>query len=68
MSDIFQIVFLVLLLAITVLLLMLLKRSSRAGFEMLASRLDSFEKTQERIERAVREEGGQSRDELTKSG
>ena len=67
MSDIFQIVSLVLLLAMTVLLLMLLKRSSRAGFEMLASRLGGFEKTQERIERATREEGAQSRDELNKA-
>src|SRR5687768_735106 len=67
MSDILQIVSLVLVLAITVLLLMLLKRSSRAGFEMLASRLDGFEKTQERIERATREEGAQSRDELNKA-
>ena len=67
MSDIFQIVSLVLLLAITVLLLMLLKRLSRAGFEMLASRLDGFEKTQERMERGTREEGAQSRDELNKA-
>ena len=67
MSDIFQIVSLVLLLAITVLLLMLLKRSSRARFEMLASRLDGFEKTQERVERATREEAAQSRDELNKA-
>jgi len=58
---------LVLLLAAVVLLLMLLRKSSQTNAAVLASRLDSFEKTQERIERAVREEVAQSRDELSKA-
>jgi DNA recombination protein RmuC len=46
---------------------MLLKKASQTNTVVLASRLDSFEKTQERIERAVREEVAQSRDELGKA-
>jgi DNA recombination protein RmuC len=57
----------VLLLAVVVLLLMLLRKASQTNAAALASRLDSFEKTQERIERAVREEVSQSRDELGKA-
>jgi DNA recombination protein RmuC len=55
----------VLLIVSAVLLLVLLKRTSRV--DGLASRLDAFEKAQERTERAVREEVAQSRDELGKA-
>jgi DNA recombination protein RmuC len=58
---------LALLAAAVIVLLILLKRSSQADAPMLASRLDAFEKAQERIERAVREEVAQSRDELGKA-
>ena len=67
MTDFLLIGGLVLLLAVVVLLLMLLRKASQTNTTMLASRLDSFEKTQERIERAVREEVAQSRDELGKA-
>jgi DNA recombination protein RmuC len=55
----------VLLIAAVVLLLVLLRKASRV--DVLASRLDAFEKAQERTERAVREEVAQSRDELGKA-
>jgi DNA recombination protein RmuC len=55
----------VLLIAVVVLLLMLLRKAPQV--DVLASRLDAFEKAQERTERAVREEVAQSRDELGKA-
>jgi DNA recombination protein RmuC len=55
----------VLLIVAAVLLLVLVRRASRV--DVLASRLDAFEKAQERTERAVREEVAQSRDELGKA-
>jgi len=45
------------------LLLMLFRKASQADASVLFPRLDSFEKTQERTERAVREEVARSRDE-----
>jgi len=66
-TDILLIVIVVLLVATVALLLMLLKKASQAGTSVLASRLDAFEKAQERTERAVREEGAQSRDEQGKA-
>ena len=65
MTDILLIIAVVLLIAAVVLLLMLLRRSSQV--DVLPSRLDAFEKAQERTERAVREEVAQSRDELGKA-
>ena len=65
MTDILLIVAVVLLLAAVGLLLMLLRKPSQV--DALASRLDAFEKAQERTERAVREEVAQSRDELGKA-
>jgi DNA recombination protein RmuC len=66
-TDILLIVIVVLLVATVALLLMLLKKASQADTSVLASRLDAFEKAQERTERAVREEGAQSRDEQGKA-
>ena len=67
MTDILLIVALVLLVVVVALLLALLRKSSQADASVLASRLDAFEKAQERTERAVREEAAQSRDELGKA-
>jgi len=64
-TDILLIIAVVLLIAAVVLLLMLFRRSSQV--DVLPSRLDAFEKAQERTERAVREEVAQSRDELGKA-
>jgi DNA recombination protein RmuC len=49
------------------LLIVLLMKTSKVGSPMLESRLDAFEKAQERTERAVREEVAQSREELGKA-
>jgi DNA recombination protein RmuC len=61
------IVTVVLLVVVMALLVSLLVKTSKVGFPMLGSRLDAFEKAQERTERAVREEVAQSRDELSKA-
>jgi DNA recombination protein RmuC len=61
------IVTLVLLVVVVTFLLVLLVKTSKVGSPMLDSRLDAFEKAQERTERAVREEVAQSRDELGKA-
>jgi transcriptional regulator of heat shock response len=61
------IVTLVLLVVVVVLLIALLMKTSKVGSPMLDSRLDAFEKAQERTERAVRDEVAQSRDELGKA-
>jgi DNA recombination protein RmuC len=66
-ADTLLIAALVLLIAIVVILLRLPKMSSQTTASVLAPRLDSVEKTQERTERAVREEVAQSRDELGKA-
>jgi DNA recombination protein RmuC len=65
--DYLQIVTLVLSFAAVLLLLMLLRKTSRSDSPLLASRLDAFEKAQERTERAVREEVALSRDEQGKA-
>jgi len=66
-TDILLIVTVVLLVATVALLLMLLRKVSQTDTATLASRLDAFEKAQERTERAVREEVAQSRDEQGKA-
>jgi len=66
-TDILLIVTVILLVATVAILLMLLKKVSQADTATLASRLDAFEKAQERTERAVREEVAQSRDEQGKA-
>lgn len=53
-----------LLLAVVALLLVLLRKSSQADASILSSRLDAFEKAQERTEHTVREEVAQNREEL----
>jgi DNA recombination protein RmuC len=58
---------LALLILVVVLLLALLMKKSTVSSPALDSRLDAFEKAQERTERAVREEVAQSRDELGKA-
>lgn len=67
MVDFLQIMILVLSIAAVILLLMLLRKTSRSDAPLLATRLDVFEKAQERTERAVREEVAQSRDEQGKA-
>lgn len=67
MVDFLQIVTLILSIAAVILLLMLLRKTSRSDTPLLAPRLDAFEKAQERTERAVREEVAQSRDEQGKA-
>ena len=61
------IVTLALLVIVLALLLALFLKTSKATLPMLDSRLDAFEKAQERTERAVREEVAHSRDELGKA-
>jgi DNA recombination protein RmuC len=58
---------LVLLVVAVALLFVLLIKKSKVDAPVLDSRLDALEKTQERTERAVREEVAQSRDELGKA-
>lgn len=67
MTNILLISTVVLLLAVVILLLMLLKKSSQTDASVLTSRLNAFEKAQERTERVVREEVAQSRDEMGKA-
>ena len=64
-SD-FLLIAAVVLSAAAVFLLLILLRRSKTNAAVLGSRLDAFEKAQERIERAVREEVALSRDELGK--
>jgi DNA recombination protein RmuC len=61
------IVTLVLLVVVAALLIVLLMKTHKVGSPMLDSRLDAFEKAQDRTERAVREEVARSRDELSKA-
>ena len=61
------IVTVVLLAIVIVLLLAIFVKISKVGSPMLDSRLDAFEKAQERTERAVREEVARSREELGKA-
>ena len=53
-----------LLIATLICLLILLRKASRPGFEALSGRLDAFERSQEGIERVVREEAAKSREEM----
>ncbi len=67
MTNILLILTIILLFIVVAILLMLLKKSSQTDASVLTSRLDVFEKTQERTERAVREEVAQSRNEMSKA-
>ena len=66
MTNILLIVAIVLLVAIGVLLLILLKKASKDNSPELTSRLEAFERAQERSERTVREEVTRNRDEQGK--
>jgi DNA recombination protein RmuC len=66
-NDVLLILALVLLVSCVVFLLILLRKASQTDAGALALRLDAFEKAQERIERAVREEMAQNRDEGNKA-
>jgi DNA recombination protein RmuC len=66
-TDYLLILAAVLLVAAVALLLMLLRKASEPAAAGLAIRLGAFEKAQERIERAVREEVAQNRHELGKT-
>jgi DNA recombination protein RmuC len=67
MTDILLMASLGLLIIVLALLLILLRKTSQADAVVLSSRLDAFEKAQERTERAVREEVALNRDELSKA-
>jgi len=60
-------ILLLLTLAGVILLIVLLKKAGQGDSGQLASRLDSFEKSQERLERAVREEVAHNREEIGKA-
>jgi DNA recombination protein RmuC len=66
-GDVQLILIIVLLVIAVAFLLMLLRKASKAEALALGSRLDVFERIQERTERAVREEVSRSRDELSKA-
>jgi len=66
-TNILLAVTLILLVVTVALLLILLRRVSQIDSSVLSSRLDAFDKAQERTERAVREEVALSRDELGRS-
>jgi DNA recombination protein RmuC len=66
-TNILLFVILALLVAVAVLLVVVLRNSFQADASLLASRLDAFEKAQERIEHSLREELALSRDETGKA-
>ena len=67
MTNILLLMALVLMVVAVILLLMLFRKASQADSATLGSRLDAFEKAQERTERSVREEVAKSREELSKA-
>ncbi|NLD38539.1 MAG: DNA recombination protein RmuC [Desulfatiglans sp.] len=64
MTEILLYIIIALIVAACIMLIILLKRSYRFDTTTITSRLDSFEKAQERTERAVKEEVAQNRVEL----
>jgi DNA recombination protein RmuC len=66
-TEILSIVNVIAMCAVAVLLLLMLRKTSNTGSPALDSRLNAFEKAQERTERAVREEVAKNRDELNKT-
>ncbi len=66
MDSVLPILNSILLIAAVILLLILVRKTSHTN-AVLTSRLEAFEKAQERTERAVREEVANNRDELGKS-
>ncbi len=67
MTDMLLFLILFLLVVVLIILLRLLQKSPEAGLALITSRLDAFEKAQERVERVIREEVAQNRDELGKA-
>lgn len=67
MTDILSVVHFILLLAVAILVWQLFRKTSSSSATLLMARLEAFEKTQERIERAVREEIAGNRDEWRRS-
>jgi len=65
-TNILLCVVLALLVAVVALLLTILRKSSQTDSSLISSRLNAFEKTQERTEHAVREEIARSRNEMGK--
>lgn len=55
------------LISVVVLLLVILRKVFQTDSSLIVTRLDAFEKTQERTETAVKEEAAQSRDEMGKA-
>ena len=66
MTEVLLIVTVLLLLSVTSLVALLMRQVSRHRDGGLAARLENFEKGQERVERAVREEVARNRDEQGK--
>ncbi|XUX00010.1 MAG: DNA recombination protein RmuC [Dehalogenimonas sp.] len=67
MTDILLILILTLLVISTIFLVILLAKTNKTGNGALAPRLEVFEKSLERTERAVREEATQNREEQNKA-
>ena len=67
MTNILLFASIALLAAAVILLLILLRKASHTDTPLLSARMDTFEKTQERTERTVREEVARSRDESGKA-
>jgi len=66
-NNILVSILLTLLVSIVILLFIILKKLYQTNYSSIISRLDTFEKAQERIELAVRGEVAQSRDEIGKT-
>jgi DNA recombination protein RmuC len=67
MTDILLIVALVMLGVLILLVVLLLRRASQTDGSVLTSRLGVFEKVLEQTDRAIRDESGRSREELSKT-
>ena len=67
MTDLYFIAAFGLLITTVILLIMLLRRVSRAGGEIVTSCLNGLEAIQERIDRTARDEGAKTRDEMNKA-
>ena len=67
MTDILLFVNIALLAVVVILLFILLRKTLRSDAPLLSTRLETFEKTQERTERTVREEVARGRDESGKA-
>ena len=67
MTNILLFMFFVLLSGAVALLIVILRKLYQTDSSLIASRLNAFEKAQERTEHAVREEVAQSRDEMGKT-